>query len=86
MNAPDKIYLNKYMIRPGMLYPAQYPADTQEFEYIRKDVLLEWLRKEYETMSWYYEKMKHVTGCIGDTGSSGKAEAYEKVINKIKSL
>ena len=44
MNAPDKIYLNKYMIRPGMLYPAQYPADTPEFEYIRKDALLEWLK------------------------------------------
>ena len=83
---PNKIYLNKYMIRPGMLYPAQYPADTPEFEYILKDALLEWLKKEYETISWYHEKMKHVTGCIGDTDSSGKAEAYKEVIEKIESL
>ena len=40
---PDKIYLNKYMIRPGMIYPAQYPPDEPEFEYIRKDALMKWL-------------------------------------------
>ena len=43
---PNKIYLNKYMIRPGMLYPAQYPADTPEFEYILKDALLEWAKEK----------------------------------------
>ena len=46
MKKPDKIYLNKYMIRPGMLRPAQFPADEPEFEYIRKDALLEWLEEE----------------------------------------
>lgn len=41
---PDKIYLNKYMLRKGMLYPAQPPADVPEKEYICKDALLEWLK------------------------------------------
>lgn len=36
---PDKIYLNKYMLRKGMLYPAQPPADVPEKEYIRKDIV-----------------------------------------------
>ena len=44
MKTPDKIYLNRYMIRPGMLRPAQFLADEQEFEYIRKDALLEWAK------------------------------------------
>lgn len=47
---PDKIYLNKYMLRNGMLYPAQPPADAPEEEYIRKDALLEWI-DEYKNYS-----------------------------------
>lgn len=43
MEMPDKIYLNKYMIRKGMMYPAEPPYDVLEKEYIRKDALLEWL-------------------------------------------
>lgn len=46
MGMPDKIYLNKYMIRKGMMYPAQPPADVPEEEYIRKDALLEWLENK----------------------------------------
>ena len=83
MNTPDKIY-----IQPNAhdgWFEGEKPSDIFE-EYIRKDVLMEWLRKEYETISWYHEKMKHVTGCIGDTDSSGKAEAYKEVIEKIESL
>ncbi len=47
---PDKIYLNKYMLRIGMLYPAQPPVDVPEEEYIRKDALLEWI-DEYKNYS-----------------------------------
>ena len=54
--------------------------------YIRKDALIEWLRKEYETVSWYDEKMRHVTRCVGDTSSSGKAQAYQSVIDKLNSM
>lgn len=38
MDMPDKIYLNKFMLRRGMMYPAQPPADIPECEYIRKDI------------------------------------------------
>ena len=75
MNAPDKIYLNKHMIRPGMLYPAQYPADTPEFEYIRKDALLEWAK----------ENNKMIDTEDGDY-SLGYVSAMIDLIDKIESL
>lgn len=73
MKAPDKIYLNKHMIRPGMLYPAQYPADTPEFEYIRKDALLEWAK------NWQNE--------LDDSlGASMVYHVLNEVLKKIESL
>lgn len=42
---PDKLYINKYMIRPGMLHQAEFPPDNPEWEYIRKDALIVWLSK-----------------------------------------
>lgn len=89
---PDKIF--KHLTTGNRLLNGQYYEyklakiryDDDIIEYIRKDALLEWLKKEYETISWYYEKMKHVTRCIGDNSYSGKAEAYKKVIEKIESL
>ena len=86
--APDKIYIQPSTIdelpRQNIVYTKRL-SDTS-IEYIRKDALLEWLRNEYETISWYYEKMQHVTGSIGDNSSYGKVEAYKKVIDKIESL
>lgn len=78
--APDKIYLNKYMIRHGMLYPAQYPADTPEFEYIRKDALLEWA-KENEKRLGDLLTLNNQSLVIG-----GKLYAYQELIEKIESL
>lgn len=83
--APDKIYIHR-TIHLGLLSAAEIDITGQDAQYIRKDALLEWLRKEYETISWYHEKMQHVTGCVGNTDSSGKAEAYKKVIDKLISL
>lgn len=40
MKLPDKVYLNKYMIRPGMLHPAEFPPDNPAEEYIRKEAVL----------------------------------------------
>ena len=86
--APEKIYIQPSTIdelpRQNIVYTKRL-SDTS-IEYIRKDALLEWLRNEYETISWYYEKMQHVTGSIGDNSSYGKVEAYKKVIDKIESL
>ena len=45
MGLPDKLYINKYMIRPGMLHPAEFPPDNPEWEYIHKDALIVWLSK-----------------------------------------
>lgn len=89
MEAPDKIYIaetpNK-LIEIWSDEPIESKPYITEHEYIRKDALLEWLRNEYETISWYYEKMQHVTGSVGDNSSYGKVEAYKKVIDKIESL
>lgn len=78
--APDKIYLNKYMIRPGMLYPAQYPADTPEFEYIRKDALLEWAK----IVKQQSEELKEAGQ--GDVFYGAQIALIDEVIAKIKSL
>lgn len=40
MDWPKKLYINKFMIRPGMLHPAEFPPDNPEQEYIRKEALL----------------------------------------------
>jgi len=79
MKAPDKIYLNKYMIRPGMLYPAQYPADTPEFEYISKDALLEWAKEKYNE---YKQMDEDFQGGV----FIGNRHAFAEVIAKIESL
>ena len=80
MKAPDKIYTDNRGVYAELPIFSQADANV---EYIRKDTLIEWLRKEYETVSWYDEKMRHVTGCVGDTSSSGKAQAYQAVIDKL---
>ena len=52
MGLPDKLYINKYMIRPGMLHPAEFPPDNPEWEYIRKDALIKWAKeKQYESLT-----------------------------------
>jgi len=74
MNAPDKIYLNKHMIRPGMLYPAQYPADTPEFEYIRKDALLEWAKA----------RKAELLSC--ESFVAGERKMLKEIIDKLNSM
>lgn len=73
MEMPDKIYLNKYMIRKGMMYPAEPPYDVLEEEYIRKDALLEWLEG----------KMTIEVATEGFVG--GYDTALKDVINKLNS-
>lgn len=70
MKAPDKVWLNKFLIRPGMLYPAQYPANEPEFEYIRKDVLLEWAKEAY----------------LNENASATRKVCFKQLIEKIESL
>lgn len=68
---PDKLYINKYMIRPGMLHPAEFPPDNPEEEYIRKDKILELIEKE--------RQVPHVFGQERDS-------AFRDVIKIINSL
>lgn len=95
MKAPDKIYIPYYPNYDGIdTHLSDDWFDSRDIdqyvegwkEYIHKDALIEWLQKEYKIVSWYDEKMRHVTGCVGDTSSSGKAEAYQSVINKLNSM
>ena len=80
--AHDKIYAK---VTAETVYASTVPLEHLD-KYISEAALLEWLQKEYETICWYREKMSHVTRCVGDDSCFGKAEAYKKVINKIKSL
>ena len=77
MKAPDKIYINKHMLRPGMLYPAQKPADTPEFEYIRKDALLEWAEEQ---------EKQALEDLENGLPLDGKLSAFHRVVEKIESM
>lgn len=68
--APDKIYLNKYMFREGMLYKSQYPV-TPDIEYIRKDALLEWIQEA--------RAIPHENAIVRDL-------TFQEVINKLNSI
>lgn len=58
---PNKIYINKYMLRRGMLYPAQKPADVPEFEYICKDTLLDIIKEQKKiAMGFSYEHLQMI--------------------------
>jgi hypothetical protein len=39
MSLPNKLYINKFMIRSGMLHPAEFPPDNPEEEYIREGAI-----------------------------------------------
>ena len=45
MKAPDKIYVS-HLIYDTWQYTTPNPDDETEVEYIRKDALLEWAKKE----------------------------------------
>ena len=50
MKAPDKIYLEKSLSNPDRLHSQWYPNDVigGGIEYIRKDVLIEFVNKELQ--------------------------------------
>ena len=77
MEMPDKIYLNKYMIRKGMMYSAEPPYDVLEEEYILKDALLEWLEQEV---------LKLDVRSDNDAVAWGQRNAFKQVIDKLNSM
>ena len=60
------------MLRKGMMYPAQPPADVPEEEYIRKDALLEWLNQMLEISAQSFEFQRNY--------------AYGQVIDKLNEM
>lgn len=59
------------MIRPGMLHPAEFPPDNPEWEYIRKDALIEWIQE--------VRAIPHENAIVRDL-------AFQEVINKLNSM
>ena len=82
MDAPQKIYLfeNPITSEPDWMWMFTKSCD-EDIEYIRKDTLLEWLKKELEADTRFHETHKKP-----DFLHRGRIEAYKKVINKIESL
>ncbi len=85
MEAPKEIYLNYY--GESAMWNERIESCDKTVKYIRadkaidKDVLLEYLQKEYETNKWFYE-----THAKPNELHTGRCEAYKRVINKIESL
>ena len=79
MEAPDKIYLQTCGECHGL------ECDTCRFEELGE---VSWCEDRIyeETISWYYKKMQHVTGSVGNNNTAGKLDAYKQLIEKIESL
>ena len=75
---PDKIYIDN---RGNYVEFPVFPQADANVEYIRKDTLLEWLQKEYETNKWFYE-----THAKPNELHTGRCEAYKQVIDKLKAM
>lgn len=78
MNAPNKIYINVHPL--GVDYSIVPIPDFGGVEYIRKDALLEWLRKEADKS--YNSFAREELGLE----ARHRGLDFEEVIRKIKSL
>lgn len=88
MTKAEERALEAYPDLPKQLGSVRYlrrEGFKEGYEAAQKD-LLEWARKELETLSLYYEKMGHVTGSIGRNDTFGKIEECKKLIQYIESL
>ena len=81
MEAPDKVYIDDLAVVNDCITKISLKQLPNFSEYIRKDALLEWLKKEYEVSKWFYE-----THAKPGELHTGKCEAYKQVIDKIESL
>lgn len=74
MNAPDKIYIEQKAVMYDMVNTE--PCKPDDYEYIRKDALLEWAKNLKER--WEEPPMsKHSPGCVF---------MLEQVIEKLNSM
>lgn len=72
---------DKYWVSPYMMayYVENHPPQGEE--YIRKEALLEWAKKELQTNTWYYESHKKPNDL-----HYGRIEAFKQLIDKLESL
>lgn len=75
MNAPDKIYINGWSA-----FSTEPVKDGTEYEYIRKDVLLEWAKEAHDSgpIKDFADK--------GDAWSIGYLCGMKDIIDKLNSL
>ena len=80
---PDKIYLPKEEIEERMPWIATPYEDDPNWDecYIRKDALMEWLRKLNETYHKEYETSRYTCG-----EHWGQMVAFQKAIDKINEM
>lgn len=84
---PDKIYVNKHMIRPGMLHPAEFPPDNPEWEYIRKDTLLKWAKEQEKHFGRRSDEVEITDPTNPDhVFFDGKRNAFHELITKLSEI
>ena len=68
MNAPDKIYIEQKAVMYDMINTE--PCKPDDYEYIRKDALLEWAKETY----------------LAENASAIRKVCFKQLIDKINSL
>ena len=75
MNAPDKIYMPNELLSEEW----QRHIEGQDTEYVRKDMLLEWVEEKYNQASKNaYETDYRI--------HHGEVRAFDEMINKLQTL
>lgn len=75
---PDKIYIHR-TIHLGLLSASEIDITGQDEQYIRKDALLEYLRKEHALVDFHLKAQD-------DPVWWGQRNAFQQVIDKLKSM
>lgn len=83
MEAPDKIYMTPSYGEPDNVLLASFSKSHLDYhrdiEYIRKDALLEFLRKEYALVDFHLKAQD-------DPVWWGQRNAFQQVIDKLNSM
>lgn len=77
MKAPDKIYIEQKAVMYNRVFTE--PCKHDDYEYIYKDTLMEWMKEKKE-------QMKIEAGGCSNMLAAGKLLAFEEVIKKLESL
>lgn len=79
MSLPNKLYINKFMIRSGMLHPAEFPPDIPEEEYIRVGAIRALINAQIRR-----EKLNFAA--LGGGGQTMNEEALEWVLKQLDTI